>query len=160
MFSERLSLEKFEDSLNLPFPIDQTMLTRSYFMEKGVRKIQRTEQKGREFVYKFLNHDVVKFSEAWERKFVKNPKNKNSDPHSPIFLNHRTQVDLFDREFGRLIDRDDPALDIGTLIIMIDFSESPFLEFEQKTSEMIYSKQQILLAPTPCLYTTMENGNT
>ena len=47
---------------------------------------------------------TVTFKEALELMFEKHPDVKNEIPFATSFLNHRAQVDWFDKEFAQLIE--------------------------------------------------------
>ena len=160
-----LPFKKITSALNLPFSVPATSPTRTYLTSPIARDVTpspnaddaplpvtRPKPKSRIFTYKHTTVEHVAFSEAWERMFVKHPGRKQ--PFAQIFIDHRGQVDWFDGEFGRLINREDPALPIGTLVVMVDFSESFHYQFAHKTSGQIYDKQPVMLGPTllPCTY--------
>ena len=88
---------------------------------------------------------------AWEFMFLKHPDRKQ--PLASGFLKHRAENEWFEGELSRLINREDPALPIGILMVMNDFSESFPYQFKDKISQQIYDKQPVMLAPTPCLFT-------
>ena len=96
---------------------------------------------------------TTSFRDAWSLMFEEHPSMKQKLPFADVFLNHRGQVDYFDGQFAQLIDKEDPKLPIGTLLVMNDFSESPVFQHVHKTGDFIYSQQSILLGPTPCLFT-------
>ena len=152
--ADLLSLKKFQAALNLPFPIDMAMPTHTYKTKNKIREVERAEQKPKGFVYKHTEMTTVAFETAWKFLFEEHPEVKNGTPFATSFLAHRAQVDWFNAEFARLIDRNNPALPVGTLLITNDFSESPFYQLKDQTSDMIYCQQPILLGPTPCFFTT------
>ena len=88
--------------------------------------------------------------------FEEHPEEKKNIPFAVSFLHHRAQVNWFEKQFSQLIDRRNPTLPIGTLLIMADFSESPSFQHKDKTSDFIYCKQSVLLGPTPCLFTVSD----
>ena len=89
--------------------------------------------------------------------FLKHPDRKQ--PLASGFLKHRVENEWFEGELSRLINREDPALPIGILMVMNDFSESFPYQFKDKISQQIYDKQPVMLAPTPCLFTYTDNND-
>jgi len=151
--TELLSLKNFEKTLDLPFPIDMKKPTHTYKTAEQIRNIERVEYKDVSFAYKHTLMKTVTFEEAWKFMFEEHPEEEQKIPFATSYLNHRAQVDWFQKEFTQLIDQKNPTLPLGTLLIMNDFSESPSFQHKDKTSDFIYCKQQILLGPTPCLFT-------
>ena len=62
--------------------------------------------------------------------------------------------------FEKLTDRASPLLPRGTLLIMNDFSQYPKLQIaqEEKFSNQVFTQQQFLLRPTPCIFVAEEDG--
>ena len=157
--SELMKLANIADVLGLPFAVPADTPTRTYLTSPVARTVERIGEKSRTFASKETAMARVTFKQAWDILFhTAHPKRKK--PFAQAFLKHRAEDQWFKHVFQKLTDRTNPLLPVGTLIIMNDFSQSPKFQIAQevKSSNQVFTQQQFLLGPTPCIFVVEEEG--
>ncbi len=154
-----MKLADIEDVLGLPFAVPANTPARTYMTSPVARTVERIDDLPRTFASKETAMTRVTFKQAWDILFhTAHPKRKK--PFAQAFLRHRAEDQWFKHVFQTLTDRTNPLLPVGTLIIMNDFSQSPKFQIAQevKSPNQVFTQQQFLLGPTPCIFVVEEKG--